>query len=311
VDSFAIALHEVTKVYGGSRSPRTAVDRLSLTIPPGETFGFLGPNGAGKSTAIKVLVNLIFPTSGQAVLLGKPVNDPSVRRHVGYLPENPTFYDYLTPEELLWFGGTTSGMAPARIRERTTTLLDVVDLVRVRRQCLRTFSKGMLQRAGVALALINDPDVVIFDEPMSGLDPLGRRLMADIIRRLKGEGKTVFFSSHILHDIEDLCDRVGIIVQGRMRRVATLAELAAAESRGWRVVVRGTGEPIRSRLTGLSCTCSERAGLTEVQTPERDLGKLLDRLGSLQLEIVSAVPMRPTLEEILLQEIERAGADSR
>ncbi len=311
MDSFAIALHEITKVYGGSRSPRTAVDRLSLAIPPGETFGFLGPNGAGKSTAIKVLVNLIFPTSGQAVLLGKPVNDPSVRRQVGYLPENPTFYDYLTPEELLWFGGTTSGMLPARIRERTSTLLELVDLDRVRRQRLRTFSKGMLQRAGVALALINDPEVVIFDEPMSGLDPLGRKLMADVIRRLKDEGKTVFFSSHILHDIEDLCDRVGIIVQGRMRRVATLAELAAAESRGWRVVLRGTGEPIRSRMAGLGCTSLERAGITEVETSERDLGKLLERLGSLQAEIISAAPLRPTLEEILLQEVERARDEGR
>lgn len=311
MDSFAISLHEVTKVYGGSRSPRTAVDGLSLTIAPGETFGFLGPNGAGKSTAIKVLVNLIFPTSGQALLLGKPVDDPSVRQRVGYLAENPTFYDYLTPEELLWFGATTSGMPAARIRERTSMLLELVDLTRVRRQRLRTFSKGMLQRAGVALALINDPEVVIFDEPMSGLDPLGRKLMADIIRRLKGEGKTVFFSSHILRDVEDLCDRLGMIVQGRMRRVATLAELAAAESRGWRVVLRGTGEPIRSRVAGFGCTCSERAGFTEVETSEQDLGKLLDRLGSLQAEIISAVPLRPTLEEILLQEVERAREEGR
>lgn len=311
MDSSTIAFHEVTKSYGGSRSPRVAVDRLSLAIARGETFGFLGPNGAGKSTAIKVLVNLIFPTSGAASLLGKPVDDPNIRQRVGYLPENPTFYDYLTPEELLWFGGKTSAMSAVRIRERTSMLLDLVDLARVRRQRLRTFSKGMLQRAGVALALINDPEVVIFDEPMSGLDPLGRKLMADIIRRLKSEGKTVFFSSHILRDVEDLCDRVGMIVQGRMRRVATLAELASAEAGGWRVVLRGVGEPIRSRLAGLSCDCEERAGLTEVKTPERDLGKLLDRLGSLQAEIVSAAPLRPTLEEILLREIQQAGMEAR
>lgn len=306
-----IVFDSLTKVYGGSRSPRVAVDGLSLAVSPGETFGFLGPNGAGKSTAIKILVNLIFATSGRAFLMGQPVANPGVRRRVGYLPENPTFYDYLTPEELLWFGGTTSGIPVARISERTSTLLDLVDLARVRRQRLQTFSKGMLQRAGVALALINDPEVVILDEPMSGLDPLGRKLMADIIRRLKAEGKTVFFSSHILRDVEDLCDRVGIIVNGRMRRVATLAELASAEAGGWRVVLRGTGEPIRSRLTGLACTCSERAGLTEVETPERDLSKLLDRLGSLQEGIVSAVPIRPTLEEILLREIEHAGTEPR
>ncbi|MFZ5877132.1 MAG: ABC transporter ATP-binding protein [Nitrospirota bacterium] len=308
MDNIAIAFHDVTKIYGGSRAPRTAVDGLSLTIPQGETFGFLGPNGAGKSTTIKVLVNLIFPTSGRALLLGMPVDDPLVRRRVGYLPENPTFYDYLTPEELLWFGGKASGMPTARIRERTARLLDVVDLARVRRQRLRTFSKGMLQRAGVALALVNDPEVVIFDEPMSGLDPLGRKLMADLIRGLKSEGKTVFFSSHILHDIEDLCDRVGIIVGGRLRRVATLADLASVEAGGWRVVLRGTGEPIRSRLAGLACTCSERAGLTEIQTPERDLVKLIDRLGGLQDGLISVAPLRPTLEEILLREVEQAGA---
>lgn len=306
-----IVFDSVTKVYGRSRSPRVAVDGVSLDIASGEIFGFLGPNGAGKSTAIKILVNLIFATSGRAFIMGQPVADPGVRRRVGYLPENPTFYDYLTPEELLWFGGTTSDLQAAHIRERTAALLELVDLAHVRRQRLRTFSKGMVQRAGVALALINDPEVVILDEPMSGLDPLGRKLMADIIRRLKAEGKTVFFSSHILRDVEDLCDRVGIIVGGRLRRVATLAELASAESGGWRVVLRGTGEPIRSHLAGLAGTCSERAGLTEVTTPERDLRKLLDRLGSLQESMVSASPLRPTLEEILLREIELAGADPR
>lgn len=307
VDNTAIAFHNVTKLYGGSRAPRPAVEFLSLAIPQGETFGFLGPNGAGKSTTIKVLLNLIFPTSGRAQLLGAPVEDPLARRRVGYLPENPTFYDYLTPEELLWFGGKASGMPTARIQERMARLLEIVDLARVRRQRLRTFSKGMLQRAGVALALVNDPEVVILDEPMSGLDPLGRKLMADLIRGLKAEGKTVFFSSHILHDIEDLCDRVGIIVGGRLRRVATLADLSSAEAAGWRVVLRGSGEPIRSRLAGLVCTYAERTGLTEIQTPERDLMKLLDRLGGLQDGLISVTPLRPTLEEILLREVERAG----
>jgi ABC-2 type transport system ATP-binding protein len=303
-----IVFDNITKVYGGSRSPRVAVDGLSLAISLGETFGFLGPNGAGKSTTIKVLVNLIFPTSGRALLLGTPVDDPLVRRRVGYLPENPTFYDHLTPEELLWFGGKASGMPTARIRERTAMLLDTVDLARVRRQRLRTFSKGMLQRAGVALALVNDPEVVIFDEPMSGLDPLGRKLMADLIRGLKAEGKTVFFSSHILHDIEDLCDRVGIIVGGRLRRVATLADLLLVEAAGWRMVLRGAGEPIRSRLAGLVCAYSERAGLTEIQTSDRDLGKLVNRLGDLQDGLISVTPLRPTLEEILLREVAQAGA---
>jgi ABC-2 type transport system ATP-binding protein len=169
----------------------------------------------------------------------------------------------------------------------------------------------MLQRAGVALALVNDPEVVIFDEPMSGLDPLGRKLMADLIRGLKAEGKTVFFSSHILRDIEDLCDRVGIIVLGRLRRVATLAQLASTESTGWRIVVRGLDEPIRARLAGLEYSCSERAGLTEIQTSERNVVKVFDRFGDVQDAIVSAVQLRPTLEEVLLGEIEQAGVESR
>jgi len=311
VDSIAIAFHEVTKIYGGSRSPRTAVDRLSLAIPHGETFGFLGPNGAGKSTAIKVLLNLIFPTSGQALLLGKPAADTAVRSRVGYLPESPNFYDHLTPEELLWFGGKTSGLTTNQIKERTHSLLDLVDLARVRRQRLRTFSKGMIQRAGVALALVNDPDVVILDEPMSGLDPLGRRLMADIIRRLKHDGKTVFFSSHILHDVEDLCDRVGIIVKGRLMRVAGLADVLSVPATGWSLTVKAVPDAVQSHLTGVAATYTARGDLTEIRISEMDLGKLLDRLGALKEVLVSATPLRPTLEDILLQEIERADGESR
>ncbi len=304
----SIVFDRVTKNYPDAfRKKRTAVDTLSLTIGSGESFGFLGPNGAGKSTAIKILLNLIFPTSGRALMLGRSVNDKAVRGRVGYLPENPNFYDYLTPQELLRFGGETSGMTQVHITERSNALLDLVDLAHVKHQRLRTFSKGMLQRAGVALALVNNPDVVIFDEPMSGLDPLGRRLMADIIRRLKQEGKTVFFSSHILHDVEDLCDRVGIIVQGRLRRVAGLSELASSPLSGWKITLKAPIEILQPRLAGLPAAYGTRGGLTEIKTPEMDLSKILERLGSFQSEIVAVSPLRPTLEEIVLQEIERAG----
>ena len=196
-----------------------AVEDLTLEVHKGEVFGFLGPNGAGKSTTIKVLINLIYPDKGECRINGKDVRERETRRHVGYLPENPFFYDYLTAEELLWFGGKASGMSSAAIKERTDQLLTKVNLQAARKRHLRTYSKGMVQRAGLALALVHDPEVAIFDEPMSGLDPIGRKMVGDLILELKGQGKTVFFSSHILSDIERFCDRVGIIVGGRLRVV--------------------------------------------------------------------------------------------
>lgn len=202
-----------------------ALEDLNLEIHKGEVFGFLGPNGAGKSTAIKILLNLINPDKGRASIMGRDVRDKDVRRHVGYLPENPYFYDYLTAEELLWFGGRASGLSSKVIRERTDEFLDKVNLQDARGRQLRTYSKGMVQRAGLALALIHDPDVTILDEPMSGLDPIGRKMVGDIIIELKRQGKTVFFSSHILTDIERFCDRVGIIVGGRLRLVDKLDNL--------------------------------------------------------------------------------------
>src|SRR3989304_9487859 len=199
-----------------------AVEDLSLDIHKGEVFGFLGPNGAGKSTTIKVLINLIYPDNGTCSINGKDVRERETRRHVGYLPENPFFYDYLTAEELLWFGGKASGMSSAAIKERTDQLLTKVNLQAARKRHLRTYSKGMVQRAGLALALVHDPEVVVLDEPMSGLDPIGRKLVGDLILELKSQGKTVFFSSHILADVERLCDRAGIIVGGKLRLVGKL-----------------------------------------------------------------------------------------
>ncbi len=303
----AIVVEGVSKTYpDGFRRKKVAVEGLSFEVPQGAVFGFLGPNGAGKSTTIKILLNLIVPTTGHATILDRPVTDKAIRNRVGYLPENPNFYDYLTPDELLWFGGATSGMTPSRIRERADQLLRLVDLGPVRRKRLRTFSKGMLQRAGVGLALINDPEVVVFDEPMSGLDPLGRKLMADIIRGLKQEGKTIFFSSHILHDVEDLCDHVGIMVKGRLRRVARLSELLSVKPAGWKATVRRLSDGDRARLTGLSWTCSDRGGFTDVQIRDQDLGKTLDAVRSLGDDLVELSPLRPTLEDIVLQEVERA-----
>jgi ABC-2 type transport system ATP-binding protein len=204
-----------------------ALDNLVLEIKRGEVFGFLGPNGAGKSTTIKILLNLIYSDTGSAEIGSKDVRNPEARKVVGYLPENPYFYDYLNADELLWFGGRLSRMEPKQIRERSDLLMNKVDLQSARKRPLRTYSKGMLQRAGLALALIHDPDVVILDEPMSGLDPIGRKMVGDLILELKGQGKTVFFSSHILNDIERFSDRAGVIINGRLKLVDSLNNLLA------------------------------------------------------------------------------------
>ncbi len=207
-----------------------AIEALDLEIKHGEVFGFLGPNGAGKSTTIKILMNLIYSDTGRAEIGGKDVRNPDARKVVGYLPENPYFYDYLTANELLWFGGKTAGMHSNAIRERSDFLISKVDLQAARNRALRTYSKGMLQRVGLALALIHDPDVVILDEPMSGLDPIGRKMVGDLIIELKGQGKTVFFSSHILNDIERFSDRAGIIIAGKLRLVDALSKLLSGSN---------------------------------------------------------------------------------
>jgi ABC-2 type transport system ATP-binding protein len=222
-----IKIEQISKEFKeGIRAKKIkALDDLTLEVQKGEVFGFLGPNGAGKSTAIKILVNLIRPNKGKVSIMNRDVGDTGVRKHIGYLPENPYFYDYLTAEELLWFGGRTTGLSPLEIKERADALFQKVNLQNARKRQLRTYSKGMVQRAGLALSLIHDPDVAILDEPMSGLDPLGRKMVGDIILELKARGKTVFFSSHILTDIERFCDRVGIIIGGRLRLVDRLDNL--------------------------------------------------------------------------------------
>jgi ABC-2 type transport system ATP-binding protein len=228
----AISIDRISKQFKSdlTTKPVRALEDISLEVKKGEVFGFLGPNGAGKSTAIKILLNLIYPDRGKATILGKDVSDKMVRKSIGYLPENPYFYDYLTADELLWFGGKASGLSKREINERADVLLNKVDLQNARKRQLRTYSKGMVQRAGLALALVHDPDVVILDEPMSGLDPIGRKMVGDLLLELRDQGKTVFFSSHILTDIERFCDRGGIIINGRLRIVDTLENLLAGNA---------------------------------------------------------------------------------
>src|SRR5687768_15746760 len=247
----AIRTEGLTKHYsvGFWRSrPYVALDRLDLHVGRGEVFGFLGPNGAGKTTTLKLLMQLIFPTAGAARILDLPVGHPDVRRRIGYLPENPSFYDNVSAEELLTYFAALFGLRGAERTARVSRLLDEVGLGAERRLQLRKYSKGMIQRVGLAQALINDPEVVFLDEPMSGLDPLGRRQVRDLILRLRAKGTTVFFSSHILSDAETLCSRVGIMAQGRLVASGRVSEMVAFEHKGWELVVSGVSDELRAEL---------------------------------------------------------------
>src|SRR5438067_2725421 len=212
------------------KRPRCALRPLSLTVEQGEIFGYLGPNGAGKTTTLKLLMGLIFPSGGSARVLGLEINDPRMKAQIGYLPEQPYFYDYLTAPELLEYYCQLSGV-PARGRsQKIQEMLQRVGLADVGRLQLRKFSKGMLQRVGIAQAILHDPKVVFLDEPMSGLDPMGRREVRDLIQNLNDEGKTVFFSTHILSDAESLCDRVAVLHKGQLRAVGAVSALTASAS---------------------------------------------------------------------------------
>src|SRR5918993_390361 len=232
----AIETEELTKDYfvGFWRpKPYRALDQLTMRVEQGEVFGLLGPNGAGKSTTLKLLMGLIFPTSGRARIFGRPVGDREVRRRFGFLPENPTFYDYLTAEELLRYFAGLFGLRGAERTRRIAQVLDDVGLGAERRMKLRSYSKGMIQRVGVAQALLNEPELVFFDEPMSGLDPLGRRDLRLLLLRLRDRGCTIVFSSHILSDAETLCSRVAIVAHGKLVTTGRVADMVAFDLRGW------------------------------------------------------------------------------
>ncbi len=216
-----IQLQNISKTYnpGLFKKKVQAVTDLSFDVQKGEVFGLIGPNGAGKSSTIRMLLGLMRPDSGDIRFRDKPLTDAAIQRHTGYLPENPYLYDHLTLLELLAFGGRSSSLGGARIAQRGEMLMTKLDMLEARKRPLRTFSKGMLQRAGICLALLHDPDVVVLDEPMSGLDPIGRKMVFDLVMELKREGKTIFFCSHILNDVERLCDRIGLMHKGRLVRM--------------------------------------------------------------------------------------------
>ena len=312
----AIRTEALTKHYTVGfwrRRPYLALDALTLTVGRGEVFGFLGPNGAGKTTTLKLLMQLIYPTSGHAEILGRPVGDIGVRRRIGYLPENPYFYDHLTAEELLDYFAGLFGYAAADRRKRVSRLLDEVAIGAERRFQLRTFSKGMLQRVGIAQALINDPEVLFFDEPMSGLDPLGRREMREMILRLRNRGCSVFFSSHVLSDAETLCSRVAIVAGGQLVAAGALADILAFEVRGWELVASGVSDDALERAKSLG-----RAVRVTPLGPARYALELplsaapdqvLADLAAYGARLVSLTPLRETLEDFFVRQIGAASKD--
>ncbi len=312
----AIDLQDLTKDYSvGFWRPRPyrALDRLSLPIQPGEVFGFLGPNGAGKTTTLKLLMQLIFPTSGRAEILGKPVGHVETRRRIGYLPENPYFYDYLTAEELLTYFAQLLGVPSSDRARRVTGLLDRVGLGRERRFQLRKFSKGMIQRVGIAQALLNDPEVIFLDEPMSGLDPLGRRDVRALILELREQGRTVFFSSHILADAETLCSRVAVVAGGRLAASGRLTDLTQFRIRGWELVAEHVSPSALERLRPIATSLTEISGGR--YTVDLPLGEapeaVVTMLAGEGASIMSLNPLRDTLEDFFVQQIAAAGAGAR
>ena len=304
----ALRTEELTKDYAigfWRKRPYRALDRLSISVPAGQIFGFLGPNGAGKTTTLKLLMQLVFPTSGGAEILGRPAGDLAVKRRIGYLPEHPYFYDYLTAEELLRYFASLFGYSAADARARASRLLDDVGIGAERRMQLRKFSKGMLQRVGIAQALLNDPEVLIFDEPMSGLDPLGRRDVRSLILRLRDGGCTVFFSSHVLSDAEALCNEVAILARGRLVATGRLADMLAFRARGWEMVIAGASEAFVAAFTRRvrrAVRIGEGRYVLELPLdppPET----LLADVTAAGAHLVSLNPIRDTLEDFFVEQV--------
>ena len=280
---------------------RMSLENLNLRVESGEVFGFLGPNGAGKTTTIKLLMRLIFPTSGTARILGKSIEDVSTHQGIGYLPEQPYFYDYLTAAELLDYFARFHRLTASDRRERIERMLKKVGLETAKKIQLRKYSKGMLQRVGMAQAILHEPEVVVLDEPMSGLDPLGRREVRDIILELKREGRTVLFSTHILSDAEMLCDRVGVIVGGKLRGVGTPGEMVGMRTEGMEILFEVEGADKKFALMDRATRTGERY---RVEVSEGELYGALNELNSVGARILSVAQIKPTLEDFFMHLVE-------
>jgi len=303
----AVRVEGVVKDYrpGFGLRVKRILHGISFGVDEGEIFGFVGPNGAGKTTTLKILMGLIRMNGGKASILGNDVGQTEFRKHIGFLPENPYFYDFLTGREILHFYAKLSGLPSARRSAQVDKVLEWVSLEHAADARLRTYSKGMLQRVGIAQSLVHDPTVVFLDEPMSGLDPIGRKEIRDLILRLRGEGKTVFMNTHILSDVEALCDRVAIIVHGQIRYQGRVEDFLADEARMVDVML--------SRLDpGGTSEIGDRFGFemqgfgeqVEYRVPEKEVSDLLGLALRHGARVLSVTPYRVSLEQIFLNAVE-------
>ncbi len=303
-----LGLEKTYSVGFWRKKPKYALRPLNLTIQEGEIFGFLGPNGAGKTTTLKLLMGLIFPTAGSARILGMEVDDPLMKAQIGFLPEQPYFYDYLTARELLDYYGQLSGVDPKQRSRKVNEVLQRVGLPDAGAVQLRKFSKGMLQRVGIAQAILHHPKVVFLDEPMSGLDPMGRREVRDLMEQLKLEGKTVFFSTHILSDAEALCDRVAIINQGDLQGVGAVADLTSSVHGKVELVWQGPAVPPALRALGAECHVTGETVRAILSEANQDAA--IEALRRERLRLISVTPVRTSLEDYFMQKLQPTLATS-
>jgi ABC-2 type transport system ATP-binding protein len=289
------------------KRPKRALHPLNLAIEDGEIFGFLGPNGAGKTTTLKMLMGLVFPSAGSARILGMDLHDPRMKAQIGFLPEQPYFYDYLTARELLRYYGQLSGVDSRQLSSKVEEVLEKVGLRDSMNVQLRKFSKGMLQRAGIAQAILHDPKVVFLDEPMSGLDPMGRREVRTLIEELKRDGKTVFFSTHILSDAEALCDRVAVINLGQLRGVGAVADLTSGVKGKVEIVWQGSAVPAAIKSSGAETHIAGET--TRAVIPEQDQDAAIDALRRERLRLISVTPVRASLEDYFMAQLKPSAEE--
>jgi ABC-2 type transport system ATP-binding protein len=295
------ALEKVFHVGFWRKREKRALHPLTLSVEQGEVFGYLGANGAGKTTTLKLLMGLITPTGGTARILGVEIGDQRSKTQIGYLPEQPYFYDHLSAPELLEYYAQLSGIPGRERRARVTEMLGRVGLADVGSKQLRKFSKGMLQRVGIAQAILHDPQVVFLDEPMSGLDPMGRREVRELIEELKNAGKTIFFSTHILSDAETLCDRVAVLHKGELRAIGAVAELTSELTGNVDIVWQGSGAV--GGVSALGVPCHITGEIVRVTVEDSNTERVLAAVRKAHGKLISVTPVRTTLEEYFVQQV--------
>ena len=304
-----LRVNDLVKDYKtGFFGKKTRVLRnVSFTVNEGEIFGFVGPNGAGKTTTFKSILGFVTPTGGEIEMSGRNLVNVEVKRKIGYLPENPYFYDYLTGEELLFYMGELHGLKRKVLSERIAELLEKVRMSHAKDVQMRKYSKGMLQRIGIAQALVNDPEFIILDEPMSGLDPIGRREIKDLILEEKRKGKTILLSSHMLSDVEALCDSVGIIVDGSVMKIGDIGELLREIDTDYEMLLEGSASEIRESVKGLSAELENRAGYVVIKFDEENKKNVIKAIAGTSAEIVSLHPLRKSLEGLFVEEARKGN----